>query len=112
MAQGHISLSAPREDFCINQAGALISMSAAGNLDVITRQDNDTPRNPPLAHTPVLFTTTTVWAASPSGARAYRQPLDLGIRSLREVSRHESTAQYAVALGARQLFFEYKARLS
>jgi hypothetical protein len=34
----------PREDFHINQAGALISKSAAGNLDVITRQDDDTPR--------------------------------------------------------------------
>jgi hypothetical protein len=46
---------APREDFCINQAGTLISMSAAGNLDIITRQDDDTPLKQPLAHTPALL---------------------------------------------------------
>ena len=69
------------------------------------------PRKKPLTHTPTLFTTTTTLVTSPSGARAYRQPLDLGIRSLREVSRHESTAQYAVALGTGQLIFEYKTRL-
>jgi hypothetical protein len=65
-------------------------MSAEGNLDVIMCQDYDAPRKQPLAHTPTLFTTTTTWVASPSGARAYGQPIDLG--SLREVSRHESTA--------------------
>jgi hypothetical protein len=41
----------PREDFRINQVGALISMSAAGNLDVITRQGEDAPHKQPLAHT-------------------------------------------------------------
>jgi hypothetical protein len=46
---------APQEDFCINQAGALISMSAAGNLDVITRQDDDAPRKQTLTHTPSLL---------------------------------------------------------
>jgi hypothetical protein len=30
-------------------------MSDAENLDVITRQDDDTPRKQPLAHTPVLL---------------------------------------------------------
>jgi hypothetical protein len=44
-----------REDFRIHQAGALISMSAIGNLDVITRQDDDAPRKQPLAHTPALL---------------------------------------------------------
>jgi hypothetical protein len=102
---------APREDFCINQAGALISMSAAGNLDVITCQDGDAPRKQPLTHTPVLFTTTTAWATSPSGVRAYGQPLGLGLGPLWEVSKHESTAQYVVALGTGQLIFEYKTRL-
>ena len=46
---------APREDFCINQAGALISMSAAENLNVITCQGDDTPRKQPLTHTPALL---------------------------------------------------------
>jgi hypothetical protein len=78
------------EDFCINQTWTLILMTAEGNLDVITCQDDDAPRKQPLAHTPMLFTTTTAWVASPSRARAYGQPIDLG--SLREVSRHESTA--------------------
>jgi hypothetical protein len=45
----------PQEDFHINQAGALISMSVVGNLDVITRQDDDAPRKQPSALTPVLL---------------------------------------------------------
>jgi hypothetical protein len=52
---------APREDFRINQAGALISISATENLEVIKRQDDDVPCKQPLAHTPGLFTTTTTW---------------------------------------------------
>jgi hypothetical protein len=43
------------EDFCINLAGTLITMSAVGNLDVITWQNNDTPHKQPLAHTLTLF---------------------------------------------------------
>jgi hypothetical protein len=74
-------------------------MSAAGNLNVITRQDDDTPRRQPLAHTPTLFTTTTVWAASPSGTRVYGQTLGLG--SLQKVSRHESTAWFVITSDAR-----------
>jgi hypothetical protein len=42
---------APREDFYVNQARALISMSVVENLDVITRQDDDAPCKQPLAHT-------------------------------------------------------------
>jgi hypothetical protein len=45
----------PREDFYVNQAGALISMSAAENLNVITCQGDDTPRKQPLTHTPALL---------------------------------------------------------
>jgi hypothetical protein len=30
-------------------------MSAAGNLEVITRQDDDAPHEQPLAHTPALL---------------------------------------------------------
>jgi hypothetical protein len=40
----------PQEDFCLDEAGALISINAAGNLDVIPRQDADAPRKQPLAH--------------------------------------------------------------
>jgi hypothetical protein len=39
----------------INQAGALISMSAAGNLDVITRHGDDAPHKQPLTHTLTLL---------------------------------------------------------
>jgi hypothetical protein len=59
-------------------------MSAAGNLDVITRQDDDAPCKQPLAHTLTLFTATTAWAASALGARAYGQTLGPGI--LRRIS--------------------------
>jgi hypothetical protein len=45
----------PQDDFRINQAGALISMSAVGNLNVITRQDDDAPRKQLLAHTLALL---------------------------------------------------------
>jgi hypothetical protein len=94
---------APREDFCINQVGALISTGAAGNLDVITRQDDDTPRKQPLAYTPMLFTATTAWAASPSRAQVYEQPL--GLSSLWELSRHKSTESFAVTSNVRASLF-------
>jgi hypothetical protein len=42
----------PQEDFCLNHVGALVSISAAENLDVTTRQDADAPRKQPLAHIP------------------------------------------------------------
>jgi hypothetical protein len=48
-----------------------MSMSAAGNLDIITRQDDDVPRKPPLAHTRALFTTTTSWEASTGWLRTH-----------------------------------------
>lgn len=78
-------------------------MSAVGNLDIIMRQDDDTPYKQPLAHTPMLFTTTTAWAASPLGARAYGQPLGLG--SLWEVSRHKSTERFVVTSNAKAYLF-------
>jgi hypothetical protein len=90
-----------QEDFCINQARALISMSAVENLDVVTRQDDDAPHKQPLAHTPVLFTNTTAWAATPSGDQAYGQPIGLSLGSLREGNRHESTTWFAVTSNAR-----------
>jgi hypothetical protein len=102
-ARREMAWLAPREDFYINQTGTLISMSAAGNLDVITCQDDDVPRKQPLAHNLTLFTTTTAWATSPSGAWAYGQPLSLG--SLREVSRHESTTWFAITSDARASLF-------
>jgi hypothetical protein len=45
----------PQEDFRLNQAWALISISVAGNLDVIPCQDADALRKKPLAHTPTLL---------------------------------------------------------
>jgi hypothetical protein len=45
----------PWEDFRLNQAVALISISVAGNLDIIMCQHVDIPRKQPLAHTPALL---------------------------------------------------------
>jgi hypothetical protein len=81
------------------QIGTLISMSVVGNLNVITRHDDDAPCKQPLAHTPMLFTTTTAWATSPLGARSYGQPLSPDI--LRRISGHESTAWIVITSDAR-----------
>jgi hypothetical protein len=54
-ARQEMARLAPREDVCVNQARALISMSVAENLDVITRQDDDAPRKKLLAHTSALL---------------------------------------------------------
>jgi hypothetical protein len=72
---------APLEDFCINQARDLISMSAAENLDVIMRQDDDAPRKRPLAHTSVLL-----------------QPLRHGRTLLRELRRTNDPSASVSAL--------------
>jgi hypothetical protein len=45
----------PREDFCLNQVGNLISVSTTGNLDVIPRQGRQRPCKQPLAHTSTLL---------------------------------------------------------
>jgi hypothetical protein len=52
--QGMVRLT-PREDFHLDRAGALISISTSGNLDIILCQDADAPRMQPLAHTPTLL---------------------------------------------------------
>jgi hypothetical protein len=54
-------------------------MSATGNLDAITRHDNDTPRKLPFGPYPGAVTTTMAWATSPLGARVYEP--GLGIRT-------------------------------
>jgi hypothetical protein len=54
-------------------SGALTSISAIGNLDVIPRKDVDERRKRAFSPYPGIVTTTTVWAASPPGARAYGQ---------------------------------------
>jgi hypothetical protein len=45
----------PREDYHLDQAGALISISATGNLDIIPCQDANAPCKQSLAHTPALL---------------------------------------------------------
>jgi hypothetical protein len=45
----------PWEDFRLDRVGALISINAAGNLDVIPCKDTDAPRKQPLVHTPALL---------------------------------------------------------
>jgi hypothetical protein len=45
----------PREDFRLNHVGAPVSISAAENLDVTTRQGTDAPRKQPLAHIRALL---------------------------------------------------------
>jgi hypothetical protein len=101
----------PRKDFCINQAGALISMSAAGNLNVITRQDNDAPRKQLLSHTSALLQP--LWHGRPLSR-------ELGCTNDPSVS---VSALYGKSPGMNQLHsspscqtsghlsFEYKARL-
>jgi hypothetical protein len=66
----------PREDFHPNQVEALISISAAVNLDVITCQDADAPPKQPLAHALALLQQ--LWHGWPlprAGARTTPQPL-------------------------------------
>jgi hypothetical protein len=84
-------------------------MSATGNLDVITWQDDDAPRKQPLAHTLTLFTTTTVWATSPSGARDTDNPLDsaLYVESAGTNLLHGSPSRQMPV----HLSFEYKTQL-
>jgi hypothetical protein len=65
----------PREDFRLNQAGALISKSAARNLDVITCQDADAPRKQPFAHTPALLQQLWHWRPLPRGLERTDNPL-------------------------------------
>jgi hypothetical protein len=56
-------------------------MSAAGNLDVITRQDNDAPHKQPLAHSPTML-----------------QPLQHGRLLPRELGRTDDPSVSASAL--------------
>jgi hypothetical protein len=67
---------------------ALTSIKAARNLDIIPRKDADAPRKQAFSPYPDAVTTTTVWVASPPGARAYGQPLGLCLGSQQETSRH------------------------
>jgi hypothetical protein len=57
----------PREYFRLDQARALISISVAGNLDVIPCQDADAPHKQPFGPCPGAITTTMAWATSLSG---------------------------------------------
>jgi hypothetical protein len=68
---------APREDFRLDRAGALILINAAGNLYVIPCKDADAPRKQPLAHTRLCYNNYGMGGLSlgGSGVRTTPQPL-------------------------------------
>jgi hypothetical protein len=92
----------PREDSCLNQGGALISISVAGNIDAILCQDTDAPHKQPLAHTLALLHQLRHGQPIPRGARAYRHSLGLRLGSLREISRHKSTTHFTMTSACRR----------
>jgi hypothetical protein len=93
---------------------ALASINAARNHDIIPRKDADAPHKQAFSPYPGAVTTTTVWAASPLGARAYRQHLGFCLGSQQESNRHKSTIQCTITSACwapRHLSFEYDTRL-
>jgi hypothetical protein len=81
--------------------GALISISATGNLDVIPCQDADAPCKQPLAHTPRCYNNYDMGSLSPGGS-SVRTTLDLCLASLWGINTHNSTAQFTVTLACRR----------
>jgi hypothetical protein len=60
---------------------ALTSTNAVRNHDVTPRKDDDAPRKQAFYPYRSAVTTTTIWASPALGARAYGQPLVLGLDS-------------------------------
>jgi hypothetical protein len=77
----------PREDFCLNQGGALISISVAGNIDAILCQDADAPHKAISSLWPIPW-------------RCYNN-YDMGNLSLGGLGRTDNPSDFALALYAK-----------
>jgi hypothetical protein len=85
--QGTIRLT-PREDCRLDQAGALILINVAGNLDIIPCQDTDAPRKQTLTYTQRCYNNYDMGSLSLGGSGVQTTP-----RSLPRLSTGNQQAQ-------------------